>query len=248
MHVTTVPPRRAGREQAFNLTELAVVLALLVLLICMTLPALAAGRDRSRVVQCAANLRQISLALHIYGNEYGDKMPPNGPGVWIWDLAWSAGSFIERTGCKWTAMYCPGTNVRFTGQDNLALYNFNPGAFHVIGYAVTLPGTASLNSTNQNTSLTPQSVTSATPPPPAAQRVFLADATISASGQNNEAARYTYNYTNITGGYPKSHLSAHLNGNIPAGGNLAMLDGHVEWRKFPEMHVRTIGSSPVFWW
>ena len=54
--------------------------------------------------------------------------------------------------------------------------------------------------------------------------------------------------TNIT----ESHSSAHLNpGGIPAGGNLIMLDNHVEWRKFDKMYVRTSpnGSGlPPFWW
>jgi prepilin-type processing-associated H-X9-DG protein len=37
---------------------------------------------------------------------------------------------------------------------------------------------------------------------------------------------------------------------LPAGGNVGMLDGHVEWRVFPQMHVRTPQGSgtPVFWW
>jgi prepilin-type processing-associated H-X9-DG protein len=44
-------------------------------------------------------------------------------------------------------------------------------------------------------------------------------------------------------------VSAHLDRRFPAGGNLAMLDGHVEWRKFEDTTARTSsGSSPVFWW
>ncbi len=46
----------------------------------------------------------------------------------------------------------------------------------------------------------------------------------------------------------KAHRTSHMAGFLPAGGNLAMLDGHVEWRKFDDMHVRAAGSGPVFWW
>src|SRR5437762_2737797 len=77
-------------------------------------------------------------------------------------------------------------------------------------------------------------------------RVLLADATIQAGPGGS--------FTDIPGGYAdprtgrlKSHITAHLNGNQPAGGNLAMLDGHVEWRNFKDMQVRS-SSGPSFWW
>jgi prepilin-type processing-associated H-X9-DG protein len=50
------------------------------------------------------------------------------------------------------------------------------------------------------------------------------------------------------GGWIKPHSTAHLVGKIPAGGNLLMLDGHGEWRKFPAMTIRTDGTDPAFWW
>ena len=40
------------------------------------------------------------------------------------------------------------------------------------------------------------------------------------------------------GGYVKPHLSPHLNGMIPLGGNVGMLDGHVEWRNLTNMLPR----------
>ncbi|MCX7867151.1 MAG: hypothetical protein N2438_08495, partial [Limisphaera sp.] len=64
---------------------------------------------------------------------------------------------------------------------------------------------------------------------------------------SNEANRSINNYTRIMGGWSKPHRSPHLNGPIPSGGNVGMLDGHGEWRKFPPMRVRTL-SGPYFWW
>jgi len=45
-------------------------------------------------------------------------------------------------------------------------------------------------------------------------------------------------------------LTPHMNGNVPLGGNLGMLDGHSEWRKFQFMFPRdqTGSGAPVFWW
>jgi prepilin-type processing-associated H-X9-DG protein len=47
-----------------------------------------------------------------------------------------------------------------------------------------------------------------------------------------------------------------MKGDLPAGGNLGMLDGHVQWRKFDLMHIRASGgiwsgannSCPTYWW
>jgi prepilin-type processing-associated H-X9-DG protein len=79
---------------------------------------------------------------------------------------------------------------------------------------------------------------------------LLADATFSQPGQDDEANRASYNYTSITGSYPMRLRTSHLDRFLPDGGNLAMLDGHVEWRVFSQMHVRTPPASgtPVFWW
>ena len=67
------------------------------------------------------------------------------------------------------------------------------------------------------------------------------------SNASNEKNRSLNGYTEIQGGWSKLHRSPHLNGKLPSGGNLGMLDGHVEWRKFPAMHVRTV-QGPYFWW
>jgi hypothetical protein len=60
------------------------------------------------------------------------------------------------------------------------------------------------------------------------------------------------NYVSIAGGiqwngltYP--HVSPHLKGTVPVGGNLGFKDGHVDWRKFELMTPRTVSGS-VFWW
>jgi hypothetical protein len=53
-----------------------------------------------------------------------------------------------------------------------------------------------------------------------------------------------------------SHLSAHLKGGIPAGGNIGYKDGHTEWKKFDASRpsansnpskVRTGSNQPYFW-
>ena len=113
---------------------------------------------------------------------------------------------------------------------------------------MTFPGTATLMATNENFTVTPQAIRSGSsflPAPPASDRILLADATI--SHNNNQVNRTANGYTGIQGGWSKLHRSPHLNSNLPSGGNLGMLDGHVEWRKFNLMQVRTV-QYPYFWW
>jgi prepilin-type processing-associated H-X9-DG protein len=239
-------------QSAFTLLELLVIIAVLVLLISLRLPALARATDQTKRAQCASNLRQFTFAMHIFANENEDRLPANSAANWAWDVSSYIGTFVESTGSKWTVMYCPGTEPRFTDVEHWERYNYAPG-FRVLGYANTFPANPGVAATNINPTLTPAPILVSFglySMPLASQRVMLADATLSAPGQNNPAARYTYNYVAIQGGYATAETSAHLAGHFPVGGNLGMLDGHVEWRKFDDMTPRTApgASSPVFWW
>ena len=240
------------RREGFTLTELLVVLAVVALLSCILVSASAGGKDQSKVAQCAGNLKQFTLAMQIYGGENNDKLPTSNYSFWAWDLGWNSGTTITQW-ISFRQLYCPGTSVRFTDQDNLNLWNYGaPSTLHVVGYALTFPGNTSVIATNLNSTLTPQRISlsgSWLPAPSPAQRPLVADGTISLYGQYAYAQRYTYNYTSVNGGYAVPHLSPHLNGPFPAGGNVGMLDGHVEWRKFDSMQCRVNGSGAAgFWW
>ena len=70
---TPMVPRQP--EQAFTLTELLVVIAMLALLTLTLLPALAGAQNKGGRMQCANNLRQIGVATMVYATEYNDMMP-----------------------------------------------------------------------------------------------------------------------------------------------------------------------------
>jgi prepilin-type processing-associated H-X9-DG protein len=242
---------KARPQEAFTILELVVILAVIALLILIRVPAMAGAANHTKRAQCASNLRQFTLAMHIYAGENEDRLPNGFVGYWPWDVSADTGTFVESTGSKWTVMYCPGTSPRFSEADNWNLYNL--GGYRPLGYANTFAGNQNISSTNLNPRLTPGAIQigfNLYTTPAASQHVLLADATISANGQNNSAFRYTYNYTYIPGGYSKGHLSPHLAGGFPAGGNVGMLDGHVEWRRFDQMTPRTsqTSTSPTFWW
>jgi prepilin-type processing-associated H-X9-DG protein len=164
-------------------------------------------------------------------------------------LPWDLGTTLGRYGASRAALYCPAN----PGQNIDNLWNYVPNYYRIIGYSMTLSGGPSISGTNWNATLTPQPILYGPiigPPALASQRVLVADATLSQSGQDNEASRSSYNYSSIQGSYAAPMRTSHLDRSLPAGGNLGMLDGHVEWRSFQAMHVRTPQGSgtPVFWW
>jgi prepilin-type processing-associated H-X9-DG protein len=142
-------------------------------------------------------------------------------------------------------------------------------SFHVLGYCLTLPYSLGLIYTNWNYSTIPQDIYPPPKPPPPgvpsytgptypvmgkpanADRVLAADATLTNTG-TDYTKRYTYNWTDIPGGFHIHHLSPHLKGSVPRGCNLLMLDGHTQWRRFDDMNCRVWAGnptgSPYFWW
>jgi prepilin-type processing-associated H-X9-DG protein len=231
-------PRCAG----FTIVELLAIIVIVGLLVALALPAVAGSKSRTRIAQCASNLKQLASAMQIYGSDYDNRLPSGG-GFWLWDVPYLTGELILQRGATRDNFYCPG----FPEQNYDPHWNFSVNTntmtgYRVTGYAYTFPNAASLIATNVNTTLAPPvGVAPAT-------RVLMADATISGYGQNNEANRTVNRYADIIGGSVIPHRTPHLVGLMPIGGNVAMLDGHVEWRPFQDMHVRTQGSSPVFWW
>lgn len=247
-------------KYAFTLRELVVVIAVLSLLGGTLIASMhRAATWRIKKAQCAANLRQFAQAVQLYATENRDALPTITTGIiWAWDIPPQIADSFLQYGMERRTFYCPGTAPRFNDQLNFlnpgvnSLWNFAGSNFRVIGYATTISG-STIGLTNQNRTILPEQprINSFTfaPTPPNQERVLLADATISES-MAGTAANPTPagSFTTVAGGFAVPHISPHLNGNLPAGGNLAFKDGHVSWRKFLDMSQRATGTGRGFWW
>jgi prepilin-type N-terminal cleavage/methylation domain-containing protein/prepilin-type processing-associated H-X9-DG protein len=66
------------RRRGFTLIELLVVIAIIAVLAAILFPVFAQAREKARATGCTSNLKQLGLALMMYGQDYDEQMPTGG--------------------------------------------------------------------------------------------------------------------------------------------------------------------------
>jgi competence protein ComGC len=62
-----------GKERAFTLIELLLIIVTMVILVCFLLPAMLTAKSKRQKTDCANNLKQIGLSFRMWSSDSGDK-------------------------------------------------------------------------------------------------------------------------------------------------------------------------------
>lgn len=66
---------RAPGPAGFSLVEVLVVMAIIALLLSLIIPSMLTAREKTRLIMCQSNQRNIALAWHAYLKDHNDRLP-----------------------------------------------------------------------------------------------------------------------------------------------------------------------------
>ena len=130
-------------KRGFTLVEMLVVIAMIILLVSLLLPALASVEERSNRIVCLNNLRQLQHAVLLYAADSNNYLPPpnwraheayaaNNPGwAYNYNISWVPQLSDLQYGALWPYLHsyktwqCPSHVRPSTGSASVSSYVMN---------------------------------------------------------------------------------------------------------------------------
>lgn len=226
--------------RAFTLIELLVVIAIIAILAAMLLPVLGRAKEKGKRAACKNNMRQCIMSIHMYANDFSDKVPTarENQGLWhavrVSSVTWTNLSLYSG---NWRVLDCPNFifNTNFLSRYS-ATYGYLIG-YQYLGDAVIPPANI------QYPWFSPSKLSGIT------NCVILADA----NHWGNDGAKVAVHTKAGSVTEQGSSWTRNLKGVTPAdigaeGGNVGSVDGSVEWKKIGQMAKQNQASSYQFYW
>jgi prepilin-type N-terminal cleavage/methylation domain-containing protein len=243
-------------KYGFTLIELLVVIAIIAILAAILLPVLAKAKERANRASCQSNLHQQGMAFTIIAGDNNGYYPdlreapytttPGTPvGLWPWDISTNFTTLMMDDGCTRNVFYDPSYP-----EFNCSNTWFFSSSFRILGFVYLIPGAG------MNAGGTPEAPYWKTncigmpgqPQPASAELVVDVVIRDAINGSFANIAMGGLNSLNP----PILQRTSHLDGTVPAGGDILYEDGHAQWRPWSLMYIKGIpqqwfGGDPYFY-